>query len=176
MIKYRRPEIGEAHSIATLHLLCWREAYFGLVPDSILERANVDERADRWRGFLRNPNSFIEAAWDIDMPIGFVSCGPPHEPAIPEGFGQIGAIYIAAQYHRRGIGRRLMSDAAKDWRNRGGDKLALTVLAENAEARAFYEKLGGKILKTGTHDWDGYQMSDAVYGFDDLNALVVGKD
>ena len=56
-----------------------------------------------------------------------------------------------------------------------GHALALGVLAENKRARLFYESLGGKLIKTGTYEWDGFPLADAIYNFDDLPALI-GKD
>ena len=44
-------------------------------------------------------------------------------------------------------------------------------LKENAEARKFYEKMGGKADKTGTHPWGDrdYDMISYLYPLDELD-------
>jgi hypothetical protein len=42
-------------------------------------------------------------------------------------------------------------------------------LRENAEARKFYEKMGGTVCKTGTHQWGNrmYDMISYLYQLDE---------
>jgi hypothetical protein len=50
--------------------------------------------------------------------------------------------------------------------------MTVGVLADNKTARAFYEKLGARLVKTGTYDWSGFKLPDAIYVFDDLPSLT----
>ena len=45
-----RPTVEDAEAAAWCHLLCWREAYAGLVADDLLlERtSDIDRRTERW--------------------------------------------------------------------------------------------------------------------------------
>jgi hypothetical protein len=42
-------------------------------------------------------------------------------------------------------------------------------LRENGEARKFYERMGGKVYKTGTHKWGNrdYEMISYLYQLDE---------
>ena len=58
------------------------------------------------------------------------------------------------------------------WLGRGGTSLALGVLAANSRARAFYENCGARLVSEGTYNWDGHDLPDAIYCFDDLRRLA----
>ncbi len=55
MITVRRAAPVDAAAIALVHVRAWQAAYRGLMPDDVLERLSVDERALRWRDILSNP-------------------------------------------------------------------------------------------------------------------------
>ena len=66
--------------------------------------------------------------------------------ALPGDFGtaHVGrmGIGLVREYRRRGIGRRLMEATIKKARERGLEKLELSVYSSNEGAIAFYKKLG----------------------------------
>lgn len=72
-------------------------------------------------------------------------------------------LWVADEFRGRGLGRRLLcvagEFAARNWRARF---LKLTVYAENAGARAFYERLGFEVAERDR----ACLLGDA--GFDDL--------
>ncbi len=51
-------------------------------------------------------------------------------------------IYVSEAARGRGLGRRLLSEAAAISRARGGSYLRLSVAAENDQAQAFYRRIG----------------------------------
>ena len=170
-IRLARPLPHEAGDLAALHVACWREAYAGIVPQEILAPATASTRLAMWTAALANPDQIATAAYDGAEPVGFILAGPPLEPPFEGVDGQIPAFYIRASHYRRGIGRRLLADAAARWLARGGHSLTLGVLAGNVRARAFYEALGARLVRTGTYDWDGVPLPDAIYVFEPLEAL-----
>ena len=48
-------------------------------------------------------------------------------------------------------------------------RMIIWCLRENAEARKFYEKMGGTVYKTGTHRWGSreYDMISYLYLLDE---------
>jgi GNAT superfamily N-acetyltransferase len=168
----RAPVLDEAEAIARLHIACWREAYEGIVPAAALAAADVGERAAKWRRSLADPDSFVRAAFDDGSPVGFILARPNADPAIPGADGQVAALYVLRSHYRRGLGSRLMAAAAHWWQIRGGTSLGLGVLAANARAMAFYQRLGGRLAKTGIYDWNGHALPDVIYVFDDLTRLA----
>ena len=171
-VSFARPDAPQAALMAALHVRCWREAYSAIVPEDLVARFDVGHMTSRWQEHLAKPDRFIEAAYDADNPVGFVNSGAPVEPLFDGMDGHIAALYVAKSHYRRGLGRALMAHAAADWLSRGGHSISLGVLAENAQARAFYEAIGGRLVKTGYYDWHGHQLADAIYVFEDLNRLA----
>jgi ribosomal protein S18 acetylase RimI-like enzyme len=167
----RRPRPEEAEELARLHIQCWHEAYRGIVPQVVLENASLKARIATWHRHIADMERIVLAAYDDGKPVGFILAGPPREEVFEGADGQIAAFYILASHQRMGLGKRLLSEAARGWKRQGGTSLGLGVLAENAKARAFYEKMGGKLARTGTWSWDGHPLADATYIFDDLDSL-----
>jgi ribosomal protein S18 acetylase RimI-like enzyme len=167
----RRPTADEAAELAALHIACWQEAYRGIVPDEVLAGADLTRRTAVWQGAIANHERIVLAAFDGRNPVGFVMAGAALETLFAGMDGHIPALYVAASHYRRGIGRRLMGEAARAWQAQGGRSLALGVLAANARARAFYEACGARLVSDGVYDWDGHELAHAVYCFDDLARL-----
>jgi ribosomal protein S18 acetylase RimI-like enzyme len=169
---YRRPLPHEAEVMAALHVQCWREAYAEILPDKLMASFSVQKRLPMWQAVIPHTERFVLAAFNKSKPAGFVISGPTEEQHIEHQNGHLWAIYIAAKYNRKGIGRELIKRAANDWLSKGGRTMTIGVLAENTNARAFYEKLGARFVKTSTYDWDGHQLPDCIYMFEDLPALT----
>jgi ribosomal protein S18 acetylase RimI-like enzyme len=171
-LEFRRPTIDEASAMAALHVQCWREAYSEILPNELLNSFNDETRLPMWQSVIPNADRFVLAAYDDAKPVGFVISGGSDEKHIEDQDGHLWGLYIAVDYGRRGIGRRLIASAASDWLARGGTSMTIGVLAENIRARSFYEALGAKLVKLGTYKWDGYPLPDTVYIFENLPALI----
>jgi ribosomal protein S18 acetylase RimI-like enzyme len=172
LIEYRRPLLDEAETFSALHVQCWREAYEGILPSNLMASFTPQTRLPMWQAVIPHSERFVLAAYDDAIPVGFIISGATDEKYIENQDGHLWAIYIDGQYHRKGIGRELIAAAAGDWLSKGGTSLTLGVLAENAGARLFYEKLGARLVKTSTYDWDGNKLADAIYVFEDLASLI----
>lgn len=172
MIRYGRPDPSEAEAFAALHVTCWKEAYRGLVPDRILDAATVETRLSLWQGVLAEPERIVCGAWDGKSAVGFIMAGSQLERLFDGVDGHVPALYIRRSHARQGIGRRLMGKAASQWLARGGKSLALGVLAGNAPARAFYEALGGRLVREDTYEWDDEKLPHAIYVFETLRELA----
>ena|SRR5690348_5315694 len=147
----RPATVEDAEAAAWCHLLCWREAYAGLVPDEVLlERtSDIDGRISRWRANLSegrarwiavNPGSAVE-----DRVAGFIGTGPGRDEDAPVPF-ELEAIYTRQAFWKTGLGTRLLDVAV------GKQPAFLWVFEGNARARAFYERHGFVPDGTGKHD------------------------
>jgi ribosomal protein S18 acetylase RimI-like enzyme len=67
---------------------------------------------------------------------------PPVPSLAPRRRALVEGIAVAEGVRRRGVGRRLMVEAAAWSRARGAEELLLTVWAENRRAERFYRALG----------------------------------
>jgi GNAT superfamily N-acetyltransferase len=71
---------------------------------------------------------------------------PPDPALVPLRRAHVEVVVVAREARRAGIGRRLMEAVAAWARDRGAAEVVLTVWAGNAEAEAFYARLGYRVL------------------------------
>ena len=171
-ITYRKPSPAEAETFAHLHVKCWRETYPAYLPAELMATFSAEKRLPMWQASLVNPERFVLGAYADGIPVGFVMSGPSDEKHIPDQDGHLYALYIAASQHRQGIGRNLANAAAQHWLAQGGSTMTIGVLAQNLSARAFYESIGAKLLKYNTYNWDGFDLPDCLYIWDDLAKIA----
>jgi ribosomal protein S18 acetylase RimI-like enzyme len=170
-ITYCRPEVADAEAVAELHVTCWREAYSGIIPISILENVDLADRIAHWRSYLGVGGHPTVMAHVDGEPAGFIRAGRMAEPLAEGADGHIFALYVLRRFHRRGIGRRLMSLAAAEWLEEGGKAFSVGVLTANQGALAFYEALGARYLRGDSYEWDGHTLPETLLVFDDLEGL-----
>lgn len=172
-VTLRPPSLDEAEAVARLHIACWREAYAGIVPAEALANADLAERTAKWRQSIADPDSFVLCAFEDKEPVALMLAGP-RKDADAVGECEIGALYVRMSHYRVKLGSRLMAAAARWWLGRGGRSLRLGVLSENARAIAFYERLGGRLVKTTTYSWGGADLPHLIYAYENL-ALLAGS-
>lgn len=145
---YVRPAIcDDAESIARVHVLGWREAYAGLLPQHVLERQSIPDRYRMWEGLLRDP---LGQRWHfvvVDPQEGVVGfAGAVRVPPRPYGpTFKIPFIYVLKSHWRRGLGRKLMLSLGQAMEGAAAGEVALWSLATNQPARRFYESIGGRL-------------------------------
>ena len=101
-------------------------------------------------GLVTSSDSAVLLADDDGDAVGFATVvvrdTPPVPVFVPGRVGVVDTLGVAARARRRGVGRMLMA-AAEAWlRERGARDLELTVYEVNADAIAFYESLGYRLL------------------------------
>lgn len=100
-----------------------------------LERHNIP------KVYLPNAETWV---WEADgRVVGFISLLG----------NEVGAIFVDPEFHRTGIGQALI-DRARALR---GD-LEVEVFKRNLSGRAFYEKLGFKLMHQKVHDQTGFEV------------------
>ena len=169
--EYRIPTVADAEAIARLHVASWREAYRGIVPDSVLDTVDVDDRIARWRSYLAVEGMVTFLAEVAGAAAGFIRAGKPIEPIVEGADGHIFALYVLRRHHRQGIGRGLLGRAARQWLAQGGRALSGGVLTDNAPAVAFYQGVGASFAQADTYHWDGHDLPESIYVFSNLEEL-----
>jgi GNAT superfamily N-acetyltransferase len=139
----RQATVDDAEAGAWCHLLCWQEAYDGLIePGLLAERtSDVQVRVERWGTVLADgrvrwlainpdPDAGVQ-----DRVIGFSSPGPSRDDDAPTPL-ELYAIYARRAWWGTGLGARLLEVAV------GKEPASLWVLEGNHRARAFYRRHG----------------------------------
>jgi GNAT superfamily N-acetyltransferase len=162
VVRAARPE--DARPVAEVHVASWRHAYRGLLPDEYLDRLSVDDREAMWHGAFADPDPksgalVAEAGGRI---VGFASFGPSRDGDVPDGTGEVPAIYVEPAVLGTGVGREHFEAVTLALRDAGFARATLWVLEANASARRFYEKAGWA--------WDG---ALSTHMFDCANEPVV---
>ncbi|HUN49263.1 MAG TPA: GNAT family N-acetyltransferase [Stellaceae bacterium] len=164
--------LGDVDAIAAAHVAAWREAYRGLLPDSVLADLSVPGRAQQWRQTLTRGISVVFVADGREGEVvGFVSGGPRRSGGL-RGEAEIYALYVRAELQRQGLGRSLMRAAAAALAARGFASLGLWVLRGNAAGRAFYQHIGGTLGGERQDKEAGHVIDEVAYEWPDLSALV----
>jgi len=171
-LHYRTSTPDDVDELSRLHVLCWQQAYEGLLPAEFLRGLSVEQRAASWRLTVADPEALVLVACVQDQIVGFVSCGPSRKEAVSYGDGEIYAIYIHRDYYRKGIGSRFMAEAAKFWLAKGGHSLVVMFIAANAQAESFYHSLGGVQVWEGMFEIAGIPVPDKAHVINNLIELA----
>jgi ribosomal protein S18 acetylase RimI-like enzyme len=143
MMKIRRATDNDAPVLARVHVDSWQVAYRGIVPDSHLEGFTYQRREDAFRRAIAAHLEETYLMEDDDQGVGILTIGASRDSDLDVACtGEIWGIYIAPEYWRQGIGTRLLQKGERILRSRGYNEIVLWVLAENRDARRFYEKMG----------------------------------
>jgi len=146
----REARLGDAPGIAKVHIQSWGAAYRGLIPDSILEDLNLQERTLRWRNNLSRPNVWIFVAVQEESVVGFCSLAPARdEEEDSKTVAEVTSIYVDPDEWGKGFGKALSEASLQKARQCGFQEMVLWVLRENRRARDFYEHLGFQLDGAG---------------------------
>jgi ribosomal protein S18 acetylase RimI-like enzyme len=140
-----RPAIADdAQDLAAFHVRIWRETYRGVAPAEAYALLDEARRCDRWRASLsgEKPGMRTLLATLDGRIVGFVAFGPPGAEIFGD-MGEVMHLYVDSALAGRGLGKRLLGLAFDGLAAAGYRRAGLAVVAENANARAFYRAQGG---------------------------------
>ena len=162
----REAKVGDAEAIARAHTLSWQTSYRGILPDNVLDRIDVGQRADSRRRILRDAKIFKLVAYDLthgDI-VGLCDAGPARRYA-PYG-GEIYALYLVQHAKLHGLGREML-ERCQAWLAANGKRsMIIWVLEHNVHARRFYEAMGGRTGATYRSSVGGFPVTEVSYVWD----------
>ena len=167
------PGPADAEALGHAHVASWRETYRGLLPDAYLARMSVEAHTRRFaRVLLRpGPNDVTLAAADRSGIVGYAQGGPSRRGR--PGEAEVATLYLLKSAQNRGVGTRLLTQAARALAANGAASLVVSVLRDNFAARGFYEHLGGVAepprLEPGP---GGGMLQEVAYGWADIRTLI----
>lgn len=162
---------SDADAIARVHVASWQTTYRGILADDYLARMSVHHHAANHRALMAEARTFYLVAQDrSDGVIGFVNAGPERN-SDPDFTGEIYALYLLQQHQRKGLGQMLVQFAALRLRAMGHHSLLIWVLDGNP-AEGFYQRLGGRRLRTAPVDIAGQSLQEIAYVWPDTVSLL----
>lgn len=167
VIRPARPD--DAPTIARLHVDGWRAAYRGLLPDAMLDALLYEEREREWAAALSGPDA-LDVARLAEVghhALGFCTGGrAEHLPEEVTGYdGEVYHLYVTPVAQGRGLGQRLLVETRAALERAGYRGIMLWALANNADARRFYERQGGTLLGARRRLLRGTEVDEVAYGW-----------
>src|SRR5262249_2627740 len=164
----RKAQLADAEGIARAHTASWRSSYRGILPEAVLARIDVDQRATSWRRTLQDRRVLTLVAYDVthhDI-VGFCDAGPSRGHT---GYAaEVYRIYIEHHAKRHGLGRD-MFEQVTDWlRGQELRSMIIWVLDNNHHARPFYEDMGGRAAARIASTVSGFPVVELAYVWDRL--------
>ena len=170
-VRVRRAVVDDADAIERVRTDTWRDAYRGLMPDSLLDALGYDATRRRALMSALPPHQFVLVAEDDPEVVGFCLGGRSRTPDDPFS-GEVHAIYVLPEHQGLGIGRALLQAGAKELVDRGFRSMIIWVLRENAPSRRFYERMGGRHVRDEERELEGVRITESGYGWDDIAPLA----
>lgn len=133
----RNYKAEDAEGKGYVHYKSWQETYTGLMNQEYLSKMSVEQRVDFSKKYDNSENTLI-AETDGKV-IGF-ACYNKCGDSDLENYGEVYAIYVLKEYHKKGIGKMLMDECVKRLSQYKG--IVLWVLDSNKNTINFYEKYG----------------------------------
>jgi GNAT superfamily N-acetyltransferase len=156
-IVIRAAQTGDAAALARIHIDSWRAAYKGLVPDSHLQGLSYDKREAGFRKAIADSGGSTFVAETGERIAGLMTIGPSRDADLDStAVAEIWGIYLAPEFWRQGIGRRLVEEAEMMFVAKRYAGAILWVFEGNPQARWFYEAMGfapdgkSRMLNPGT--------------------------
>jgi ribosomal protein S18 acetylase RimI-like enzyme len=170
LLKIKKVSEEDLKEVARVYVDSWKTTYRGLVPDGYLDALSYKEAEKRWADFLNNENeSFIYIAMDdLEKTIGFAA-GKCIDDA--NFNGELYALYLLQECRGLGIGRKLVSAIANDFKEKGIASMMVWVMEQNKSGLGFYERMGGKEYIRRKSEFGGMVVDDIAYGWKDVSVL-----
>jgi ribosomal protein S18 acetylase RimI-like enzyme len=158
----REAEVSDLPALVHIHVTSWNATYPYYHP-----KPSHSLREQQWtKAFeLKEQHWFCYVVTkDNGEPVGFSTGNDYNHKELPYQ-GQLNKIHFLKDYHRLGLGRKLVAVVAKRFLEQEINSMILFADPGN-ENIAFYDRLGGKRIL----DKDG--KFQGAYGWHDLNKLV----
>lgn len=173
-MKIRLATLTDLEAIARLHVASWDASFSQFAPEIVKARGDqYPKRLASWRDILSGDDTFTYVAVDNDEIIGFgQGSDVDTDWDLPQYDGEINRLYIAPNTQGRGIGKALINQVATTLQQQGKKSIVVAAWTINKPARAVYEHLGGQFIKEVPQEWQGFNNSQTVYAWDDINTLI----
>lgn len=170
VVREARPD--DAAAIARVHVDAWRTTYRGIMPAEFLAGLSYENRQRQWTRSLGDPEAnHIYVAQEASKAVVGFAAGGRELSGDPAYTGELYAVYVLEAHQGKGLGRRLMASVADRLVRAGRPSMLLWVLADNLQARRFYEMLGGEELREQQIDIGGTKYDEVAYGWRDTAVL-----
>ena len=157
-IVFREAVTDDIPALAELHVTTWNATY------NTLGGPTIAIRTWQWNQVFakRSRRDFVIVLEDRNGRLIGFTWGKPHDG---EFEGELSKIYLRGEYHGLGLGRRMMSETAQRFLDRGIRSFILFAELSNPTL-GFFDRMGGERLPGDRGQFDG------AYGWRDVRMLI----
>jgi ribosomal protein S18 acetylase RimI-like enzyme len=159
----------DAHSMSRIYVQTWRDTYLSVIPCDYLFEMSVPQHEQSFFNDLNSRQIISFVAEDVGRIVGFITGG--YERNGDDIYSaEIYTLYVLKNFHRKGIGAKLVSALARQLNQSGIYSMLVRVLKLNPYRR-FYKKINGMYLKTERLSFAGEIMEVEIYGWLDTTLI-----
>lgn len=164
---------SDAEALGKLVVDTWRETYGGIFPEDFFENFTYEKQISRAKAILSGTASISRPAIAIKAtgePVGYAFSGPNRNASIAYE-SELHTLYVLADHHGQGIGKRLFGFVVHGEIKRGSSSIFTWVVATNP-TRAFYAKIGGTDLgMVQKRAFGSKNVEEVALGWSDIKLL-----
>jgi GNAT superfamily N-acetyltransferase len=164
----RKATLEDVGGIARAHTASWRTSYRGVLPDAVLDRIDVSQRAASWRKVIGNPAVLTLVAYDTSQQDIVGLCDAGVSRGAHAYAGEVYRMYFVHHARRHGLGREMFELVTAWLRSRDLASMVIWVLETNHPARRFYEAMGGRAASRAASSVSGFPVIELAYVWDTL--------
>ena len=166
----RNATIEDVERIADIKIEGWQTAYRVIIDDDFLDNMDREKEIEKRRNNIDNGVNIIVAELNKNV-VGFCLYRNYNKNTgkYPEADCEISSLYITSKLKRNGIGKKLMKYVIELLRKEGKKQMIWGCLKENYPSRAFYEKMGGKVINYDEIEFGNKNYGLAIYEYDISN-------
>lgn len=154
--------IEDSKELSYLKKKVWETTYRGIYSDQKIDNYNYEERQNKFEKMIKDDNQEVYVCKEKNKIIGYMIVGTPLHESINGYSLTINDLGIEESYRGKGIGKMFI-DIVKS-KNK---KFFNCCNYYNIKAQKFYEKMGGKIIKTSI-DKDSKEHSQVYYIYEEV--------
>ena len=164
-INIRNVKYEDLPAVVDIQVDSWKDTYKGIIDGGYLKNLNKHERLEKRKKDYQQ-NGFIVAEKNGEI-LGFCRFV---ENINNEDYNkcdcELGALYIRIDSKGKCIGKQLINYVKKYFKEKNKTKMILWCLEENYNSRAFYEKMGGKLIGKRQIEIGNRTYDEVAYGYD----------
>lgn len=149
---------SDSKELSYLKKEVWETTYRGIYDDEVIDNYDYLKREEKFNNLIDDNNQEVYVCVVDSKIVGYIVIGEPLHGELDGYDFIINDLGIDKNYRRMGIGKKFF-DIAKS-KNR---KLFNCCNYYNSNARRFYDKMGGKIVKTDMSEDKRYCQVYYVY-------------
>ncbi|MFI4935721.1 MAG: GNAT family N-acetyltransferase [Caulobacterales bacterium] len=164
---------GDAAGLARVHVTSWRETYGGLLPQAYLDGMRPLAHTRRfYRDLIRAKKGDVVLLAEGAEGAMAYAAGTRLAGDGRAADAEVFTLYVLREAQGAGVGKALLTSAARVLQAEGARSLMLFVLSGNLPARRFYEHLGGEAFaEVPSNGWGG-GLTETAYRWPDIGALA----